>query len=123
MNNCRQKTFVINKLQKKGFTISCKSNTIHSDSLGYANCIVSIRNNTKIKSNNTEVTISYDENKVNMVKVFKPGESINVPIRIEAFMSDDYVSKEINIRVSEDDYPTLYSKETLTIYRYIPQNN
>lgn len=118
-----EKTFVINKLQKKGFAISCKNNTIHSDSLGYAHCVIAIRNNTKIKSNNTEVTISYDENKETMVKIFKPGECINVPIRIDAFMSDDYVSKDISIRVSEYDYPTLYSKETLTIYRYIPQNN
>lgn len=118
-----EESFVIDKIQKKGFSISCKNKIIHSDSLGYANCEITIRNNTKIKSGITEVTISYDENEETKVKVFKPGESINIPIRINAVMSDDCVNKEINIRVSEDNYPTIYSKETLTIYRYIPENN
>lgn len=117
----KEESFTINKLQRKGFSISCTNNTISADSLGFANCDIIVRNNTKTKSKPTHISITYDENKETKVKVFNPGESIKIPVRINAVMSDDYINKDINISLYEDNYPAIHSKETLTIHRYIPE--
>lgn len=118
-----EESFTINKSQKKGFSISCTKNTLYADSLGYATCEIIIRNNTKIRSKITTVVVSCDGEKETTTKVFNPGESINIPVSINAVMSDDFMDKEISVSVYEDDYPAIHTKEKLTIYRYIPKNN
>ena len=118
-----EETFTINKSQKKGFSISCAKNTLSADSLGYATSEIIVRNNTKIKSGTTTVVVSCDGEKETITKKFNAGESINIPIAINAVMSDDFIDKEIGVSIYEDDYPEIHTKEKLTIYRYIPKNN
>lgn len=118
-----EESFTINKIQKKGFSISSAKNTLYADSLGYAICEIIVRNNTKNKSSITEIVVSCDSEKETITKVFNSGESINIPVRINAIMSDDFMDKEIGVSVYEDDYPAIHAKETLKIYRYIPKNS
>lgn len=116
-------SFSISKIQKSGYSISCPHNIIYADSLGYANCNIIIRNNTNDKSKPTEIIVSCDDEKQFKTKVFNQNESITIPVRVNAVMSDDYINKSIYISLKEDGYPEISTKKTLKVFRYIPEEN
>ena len=116
-----ERSFEISLTNKKGFSVSYPNKTVTADSTGFAEVKVVIRNTAKTKSDNTSVYVSLGDDNESKSKVFNTGESMTITMKISALMSEDFMEKTINIRISENDFIPIKSLQKIIINRYIPE--
>ncbi len=116
-----ERSFEISLTNKKGFSVSYPNKNVTADSTGFAEVKVVIRNTAKTKSDNTSVYVSLGDDNESKSKVFNTGESMTITMKISALMSEDFMEKTINVRISENDFIPIKSLQKIIINRYIPE--
>lgn len=116
-------SFKLTVLKKQGFAITLSSKKVNADSTGYAEIKVNIRNTAKTKSDITNVFVTIDDDNESGSKMFNAGETVSIKMNIPAFMSEDFIEKIVNVRVSENGFPAITTKQKITIMRYIPEED
>lgn len=117
------KSFKLTIRKKQGFSISLSNKKVNADSTGYAEIKVNVRNTAKTKSDRTNVFVTIDDDNESISKVFAAGETVSIKMKTPAFMSDDFIEKNVNVRVSENGFPAITTKQKITITRYIPEED